>query len=102
MKIFLMNRAPADCRQYFTGTSGTVMSYNFAGNQMLQSQIYTNCFRQELGNLNYLCLNNIIKVYQIQTRYENQIYTSYFRQELGNCIIFNLLNTVGIAYHRLK
>jgi hypothetical protein len=56
-----MTRAPADCRQYFTGTSGTVMSYNFAGNQMLQSQIYTNCFRQELGNLNYLYLNNIIK-----------------------------------------
>ena len=43
-------RAPADCRQYFTGVSGTVKSYNFGGAGMLPSQLYTNCFRQEQGN----------------------------------------------------
>ena len=50
-------RAPADCRQYFTGVSGAVKSYNFAGGQMLASQQYTDCFRQELGNItSYFCL----------------------------------------------
>jgi hypothetical protein len=44
-----IDRAPTDCRQYFTGVSGSVKSYNFAGTQMLGSQIYTNCFRQEIG-----------------------------------------------------
>ena len=42
-------RAPTDCRQYFTGTSGTIKSYNFDGGLMLQSQLYANCIRQELG-----------------------------------------------------
>ena len=48
--IFYYNiRAPADCRQYFTGVSGTFSSYNYAGAQMLQTQQYTDCFRQEQG-----------------------------------------------------
>ena len=52
-------RAPADCRQYFTGVSGAVKSYNFAGGQMLASQQYTDCFRQELGKIiNYFFINN--------------------------------------------
>ena len=42
-------RAPADCTQYFTGTSGTVQSYNFQGGQLLVSQYYTNCIRTERG-----------------------------------------------------
>merc|ERR1711936_425616 len=29
-------KAPTDCVQYFTGSSGTVKSYNFAGSQILQ------------------------------------------------------------------
>ena len=41
-------RAPEDCVQYFTGTSGTVMSYNFE-NQIMQNLDYTTCFRQEQG-----------------------------------------------------
>merc|ERR1712183_924621 len=39
-------KAPTDCVQYFTGTSGNVKSYNF-GNQILQSMTYSNCIRQE-------------------------------------------------------
>jgi len=41
------HKAPTDCTQYFTGTSGTVKSYNFG--QMLNSQYYTNCIRTEEG-----------------------------------------------------
>ena len=42
-------RAPTDCRQYFTGVSGSVMTYNFG--LMLGGQRYTNCFRQEQGTV---------------------------------------------------
>merc|ERR1711997_544445 len=42
-------KAPTDCVQYFTGVSGNVKSYNFAGSQILQSQNYNNCLRQEKG-----------------------------------------------------
>ena len=42
-------RAPTDCTQYFTGTAGSVQSYNFAGGQLLNSQYYTNCIRTEAG-----------------------------------------------------
>jgi len=42
-------RAPTDCVQYFTGVSGNVQSYNFAGAQLLNSQYYHNCIRTELG-----------------------------------------------------
>jgi len=42
-------RAPTDCVQYFTGVSGNVQSYNFAGAQLLNSQYYDNCIRTELG-----------------------------------------------------
>merc|ERR1711997_344268 len=42
-------KAPTDCVQYFTGKSGTVKSYNFAGSQVLLSQNYVNCIRTELG-----------------------------------------------------
>ena len=55
----IFSRAPADCRQYFTGVSGAVKSYNFAGGQMLASQQYTDCFRQELGKIiSYFNINN--------------------------------------------
>merc|ERR1711990_20132 len=42
-------KAPTDCVQYYTGTSGNVKSYNFAGSQMLSSMSYDNCIRQEKG-----------------------------------------------------
>jgi hypothetical protein len=67
------SRAPADCRQYFTGTAGTVKSYNYGGSLMLAAQQYTNCFRQELGdNLDNeflcftytLCERHLIKILQ--------------------------------------
>ena len=35
--------------QYFTGTAGTVKSYNFAGGQILAGQRYNNCIRTEKG-----------------------------------------------------
>ena len=44
-----VNRAPAGCVQYFTGTSGNIMSYNFLGGQLLHNQFYSNCVRQETG-----------------------------------------------------
>eukprot|EP00095_Tigriopus_kingsejongensis_P003719 snap_masked-scaffold617_size123379-processed-gene-0.6 protein:Tk03719 transcript:snap_masked-scaffold617_size123379-processed-gene-0.6-mRNA-1 annotation:"hypothetical protein AaeL_AAEL007147" len=45
----MAHRPPSGCTQYFTGASGTISSYNHAGGQMLQAQMYTNCIRQELG-----------------------------------------------------
>jgi len=42
-------KAPTDCVQYFTGTTGSVKNYNFAGAQLLRGQIYNNCIRTELG-----------------------------------------------------
>jgi len=42
-------KAPTDCVQYFTGTSGTIQSYNFLGAQLLNSMYYTNCVRTEQG-----------------------------------------------------
>jgi len=42
-------KAPNDCVQYFTGISGSVYSYNFAGGQMLASMVYNNCIRTEKG-----------------------------------------------------
>jgi len=42
-------KAPTDCVQYFTGKSGSVKSYNHAGGQLLQSQVYNNCIRTEKG-----------------------------------------------------
>ena len=45
----LTPRAPADCLQYHTGTSGYFQSFNFPNGQLLSSQAYRVCFRQELG-----------------------------------------------------
>ena len=47
------NRAPDDCVQYFTGTSGAFTSFNYMANtpQVLQSLNYKICFRQEEGAL---------------------------------------------------
>ena len=42
-------RAPTDCVQWHTGTTGNVYSYNHAGSQLLSGQIYTNCIRTEKG-----------------------------------------------------
>ena len=41
------NKAPSDCTQYFTGTSGTIQTYNFG--QLLGGMSYTNCIRREAG-----------------------------------------------------
>ena len=37
-----------DCFQYHTGIFGNIQSFNFANGQMLSSQAYKICFRQEL------------------------------------------------------
>lgn len=42
-------RPPAGCTQYHTGTTGTVTSYGFGSGQLLGSQQYNNCIRQEKG-----------------------------------------------------
>jgi len=41
-------RAPADCLQYHTGVTGNIQSFNFPNGQLLSSQAYRICFRQEL------------------------------------------------------
>ena len=37
------------CSQWFTGVTGTLQSYNFAGGIHLANQDYTVCIRQEAG-----------------------------------------------------
>ena len=44
-----MFRAPTDCVQYYTGTSGTIISYNWP-NSIIDNLDYTSCVRQEQGN----------------------------------------------------
>eukprot|EP00095_Tigriopus_kingsejongensis_P000991 maker-scaffold39_size501901-snap-gene-4.18 protein:Tk00991 transcript:maker-scaffold39_size501901-snap-gene-4.18-mRNA-1 annotation:"PREDICTED: hypothetical protein LOC100646249" len=46
-------KAPRGCAQYFTELSDTLMSYNFAGGQMLENQLYSHCIRQEEGFCSY-------------------------------------------------
>jgi len=46
-------RAPANCVQYFTGTSGNFQSYNHQGGVQLADQEYKLCFRQELGKIGF-------------------------------------------------
>lgn len=42
------SKAPEGCVQYFTGTSGTITSYNYP-QQLLAGQQYASCIRQESG-----------------------------------------------------
>jgi len=42
-------KAPEGCTQYFTGSTGTVKSYNYDGGVQLADQSYVNCIRQEEG-----------------------------------------------------
>merc|ERR1719414_2094292 len=42
------SKAPTDCLQYFTGTSGVVESFNFP-TQLIATNQYTVCIRQEPG-----------------------------------------------------
>lgn len=42
-------KPPEGCLQYFTGTSGYINSYNYAGGVHLANQQYTNCIRTEQG-----------------------------------------------------
>merc|ERR1711892_100473 len=42
-------KPPEGCLQYFTGTTGTIQSYNNAGGFHLANQKYSNCIRTELG-----------------------------------------------------
>ena len=42
-------RPRSGCTQWFTGVTGTLQSYNFAGGKHLANQDYTICIRQEAG-----------------------------------------------------
>ena len=40
---------PSGCLQYHTGPTGNFQTFNFLNGQILSSQAYRVCFRQELG-----------------------------------------------------
>ena len=42
-------KPPQGCLQYFTGTAGYILSYNYAGGVHLALQNYNNCIRTEYG-----------------------------------------------------
>jgi len=42
-------KPPEDCLQYFTGTTGYIYSYNYAGGYHLANHQYMNCIRTEQG-----------------------------------------------------
>jgi len=43
------SRAPTDCLTYFTGTAGTLISYNWAGAQYIEGMYSKYCVRTERG-----------------------------------------------------
>ena len=51
MRVYnVLCRAPADCVQYYSGsTQGYIQSYGFGSGQLLSSQNYKACIRQEEG-----------------------------------------------------
>jgi len=50
------------CFQYHTGVTGTIQSYNVAGQIQLAAQNYKNCIRQEAG---YCCIEFIPTIFQL-------------------------------------
>jgi len=42
-------KPPEGCLQFFTGTTGTISSYNYLGSYHLANQLYSNCIRAERG-----------------------------------------------------
>ena len=47
--VFPCFSAPHDCVQWYTGVEGYVQSYGFGSGQLLSSQNYKACIRQEEG-----------------------------------------------------
>ena len=45
-------RPRSGCSQWFTGVTGTLQSYNFAGGRHLANQDYSICIREEAGYCN--------------------------------------------------
>lgn len=54
--------AQAGCFQYFTGLTGTLQSYNYAGSAQIQGHNYKNCIRAEEG---YCCIEYSVVAYAI-------------------------------------
>ena len=54
--------AQAGCFQYFTGLTGTLQSYNYAGLAQIQGHNYKNCIRAEEG---YCCIQYDVVGYAI-------------------------------------
>ena len=50
------------CFQYHTGVTGTIQSYNVAGQIQLAAQNYKNCIRQEAG---YCCIEFIPTIFKL-------------------------------------
>ena len=55
--VLLLFRAPTDCLQYYTTTSGEVKSFNF-GNGLMTNLRYDVCIRESVGKN-----NNILQKY---------------------------------------
>ena len=49
-----ITRAPSDCVQYFTGTTGSVANYGFGSGDLLLNQQYSNCIRTEVYHHPYI------------------------------------------------
>ena len=51
--------AQVGCFQYFTGLTGTIQSYNYAGLAQIKGMNYKNCIRAEEG---YCCIQVCVRV----------------------------------------
>ena len=49
IECFAPWKAPSDCLQFYTGVSGNVQTFNYAGNVVLRNQQYSACIRKESG-----------------------------------------------------
>lgn len=53
---------PPGCTQYFTGTTGTIFSYNYQGGSHLADHDYQNCIRAEQGYCSITYTGNVFKI----------------------------------------
>ena len=49
--LYLCPRAPGDCLQWFTGTSGTITSFAFQTQILIKDHTYNSCIRTEVSLL---------------------------------------------------
>merc|ERR1711936_524985 len=83
-------KAPTDCVQYYTGISGNVKNYNYAGAQLLQGQDYNTCIRQEEGYCRIQWQQNVVATpdsFQMDTAVGTAAATAFTTTGPAACVL---------------